>query len=123
MYVQAAKNRDELWLLDQIESLAAGIYNADGVSFTAPAKRALGNFEDRGWGNLPICMAKTHLSLSHIKSKKGLPSDYIFRVTGARASVGAGFIYPTAGNIMTLPGLPGNPRSLDVDDLGKIVGL
>ena len=110
-------------LVSKIESLAAGIYNADGVSFTAPAKRALGNFEDRGWGNLPICMAKTHLSLSHIKSKKGLPSDYIFRVTGARASVGAGFIYPTAGNIMTLPGLPGNPRSLDVDDLGKILGL
>tara|TARA_B100000686_G_scaffold45652_2_gene48657 strand:- start:3009 stop:4631 length:1623 start_codon:yes stop_codon:yes gene_type:complete len=110
-------------LVSKIESLASRIYNADGVSFTAAAKRSLANFEDIGWGNLPICMAKTHLSLSHLKSKKGLPSDYIFRVSGARASVGAGFIYPTAGNIMTMPGLPGNPRALDVNDAGEILGL
>ena len=110
-------------LVAKIESLAKGVYNAAGVSFSARAKRDLNNFEDRGWGKLPICMAKTHLSLSHIKSKKGLPSDYIFRVSGARASIGAGFIYPIAGNIMTMPGLPGTPRSLDVDDSGKIVGL
>ena len=110
-------------LVSKIESLASRIYNADGVSFTAAAKRSLAKFEDIGWGNLPICMAKTHLSLSHLKSKKGLPSDYIFRVSGARASVGAGFIYPTAGNIMTMPGLPGNPRALDVNDAGEILGL
>ena len=68
-------------------------------------------------------MAKTHLSLSHDRSLKGLPQDYEFRVSDARASIGAGFIYPIAGNIMTMPGLPGTPRSLDVDESGNIIGL
>ena len=66
---------------------------------------------------------KTHLSLSHNRSLKGLPSNYQFRVSDARASVGAGFIYPIAGSIMTMPGLPGEPRALDVDDSGNIIGL
>ena len=98
-------------LEDKISALATKVYNA------------LRQFEENGWGRLPICMAKTHLSLSHNRSLKGLPSDYDFRVSDARASVGAGFIYPIAGSIMTMPGLPGEPRSLDVDPSGNILGL
>ena len=110
-------------LEDKISSLATKVYNAEGVNYTPVARRALRQFEQNGWGGLPICMAKTHLSLSHNRSLKGLPSNYEFRVSDARASVGAGFIYPIAGSIMTMPGLPGVPRSLDVDDLGNIIGL
>ena len=110
-------------LEEKISSLATKVYNATGVNYTPVARRALRQFEENGWGGLPICMAKTHLSLSHNRSLKGLPSDYDFRVSDARASVGAGFIYPIAGSIMTMPGLPGEPRSLDVDPSGKILGL
>ena len=70
-----------------------------------------------------VCMAKTHLSLSHNPRLRGLPSGYTFEVSDVRASVGAGFIYPIAGNIMTMPGLPGSPRALDVDEKGNILGL
>ena len=110
-------------LEDKISSLATKVYNATGVNYTPVARRALRQFEENGWGGFPICMAKTHLSLSHNRSLKGLPSDYDFRVSDARASVGAGFIYPIAGSIMTMPGLPGEPRSLDVDPSGNILGL
>ena len=110
-------------LEEKISSLATKVYNASGVNYTPVARRALRQFEENGWGGLPICMAKTHLSLSHNRSLKGLPSGYDFRVSDARASVGAGFIYPIAGSIMTMPGLPGEPRSLDVDPSGSILGL
>ena len=110
-------------LENKIGALARGVYNAEGVNFNLSARRALREFSNNGWSELPICMAKTHLSLSHNKSLKGLPSEYTFRVSDARASVGAGFIYPIAGNIMTMPGLPGSPRKLDVDDKGNILGL
>ena len=76
-----------------------------------------------GWDHLPICMAKTHLSISHRAALKGRPSNYTFEVSDIRASVGAGFIYPIAGNIVTMPGLPGSPRQLDVDERGNILGL
>ena len=79
-------------LEDKISSLATKVYNAEGVNYTPVARRALRQFEQNGWGGLPICMAKTHLSLSHNRSLKGLPSNYEFRVSDARASVGAGFI-------------------------------
>ena len=68
-------------------------------------------------------MAKTHLSISHRAALKGRPSGYTFDVSDVRASVGAGFIYPIAGSMMTMPGLPGSPRELDVDDDGNILGL
>ena len=110
-------------LEDKISALATKVYNAQDVNYTPLARRALRQFEQNGWGSLPICMAKTHLSLSHNRSLKGLPSNYQFRVSDARASVGAGFIYPIAGSIMTMPGLPGEPRALDVDDSGNIIGL
>ncbi len=103
--------------------MARRVYNAGDVSWALPARRQLRRFEALGWGNLPICMAKTHLSISHEARRKGRPSDYTFQITDVRASVGAGFIYPIAGNVVTMPGLPGKPRALDVDAEGRIIGL
>ena len=80
-------------------------------------------YRDLGWGDLPVCVAKTHLSLSHNPRLKGVPKDYVFEVSDVRASIGAGFIYPLAGTMVTMPGLPGSPRTLDVDAEGNILGL
>ena len=112
-------------LEDKISALATKVYNATGVNYTPVARRALRQFEENGWGGFPICMAKTHLSLSHNRSLKGLPSDYDFRVSDARASVGAGFIYPIAGSIMTMPGLPRVPAadSIKINEKGETEGL
>ena len=78
-----------------------------------------GRSRSRAGGNLPVCMAKTHLSISDKAFRKGRPSGYTFTVSDVRASVGAGFIYPISGSIVTMPGLPGSPRKLDVDEQGK----
>ena len=110
-------------ILDKVRALAKLVYNADGVQWALPARRLRRQFEANGWGDLPICMAKTHLSISHRATLKGRPSNYTFEVSDVRASVGAGFIYPIAGNIVTMPGLPGSPRQLDVDERGNILGL
>ncbi len=110
-------------LEDKVLGLARRVYNASDVAWAPAARKRLRRFEALGWGDLPICMAKTHLSISHEARRKGRPSDYTFRVSDVRASVGAGFIYPIAGNIVTMPGLPGKPRSLDVDAEGRIIGL
>ena len=110
-------------LRDKVLALAQRVYNAERVSYVLAAGRQLRQFENRGWGNLPICMAKTHLSISHRAALKGRPSGYTFQVSDVRASIGAGFIYPIAGSIVTMPGLPGSPRQLDVDDSGAILGL
>ena len=110
-------------LRDKVLALAKRVYNADRVSYVLAAGRQLRQFQERGWGNLPVCMAKTHLSISHRAALKGRPSGYTFQVSDVRASVGAGFIYPIAGNIVTMPGLPGSPRQLDVDEEGDILGL
>lgn len=107
----------------KINALAKKMYNANGVAYSPAARRMLRQYESNGWGNMPICMAKTHLSLSHNRSLKGLPEDYTFRVSDVRVSRGAGFVYPIAGSIMTMPGLPGTPRQLDVDSVGNIIGL
>ena len=108
---------------DKVLALAKRVYNADNVQWALPARRLLRRYEAQGWGNLPVCMAKTHLSISHRAALKGRPSGYTFQVSDVRASVGAGFIYPIAGNIVTMPGLPGSPRQLDVDADGAILGL
>ena len=110
-------------LEDKVLAIARRVYNADDVSWSAPARAQLRRFTDLGWDNLPVCMAKTHLSISDRPERKGRPSGYTFEVSDVRASVGAGFIYPIAGNIVTMPGLPSNPRSLDVDASGAILGL
>ena len=110
---------------DKVLSLAKKIYAAAEVNWSPEARRRLRYFESQGWGNLPICMAKTHLSISHDPTKKGLPSDYAFPIADIRASVGAGFLYALAGRIETLPGLPSHPRALDMDvnEAGEIIGF
>jgi formyltetrahydrofolate synthetase len=108
---------------DKVRTLAEQVYCANGVAWSAAARRKLRGFAEQGWGNLPVCMAKTHLSISHNSALKGRPSDYTFEISDVRASVGAGFIYPIAGSIVTMPGLPGSPRSLDIDAAGNILGL
>jgi methylenetetrahydrofolate dehydrogenase (NADP+)/methenyltetrahydrofolate cyclohydrolase/formyltetrahydrofolate synthetase/formate--tetrahydrofolate ligase len=116
----------EMTIKEKIEVLAREIYNADGVSYDALAETQIKLYEENGFGGLPICMAKTHLSLSHDGAWKGVPSGYIFPIREVRASVGAGFIYPLAGTMRTMPGLPTRPVFMDIDidlDTGKIVGL
>ena len=110
---------------DKVLALAQKIYGADAVSWTVEARRQLRRFESQGWGHLPICMAKTHLSTSHDPTRRGSPSGYIFPITDIRASVGAGFLYALAGRIETLPGLPSRPlaHNMDVTSTGEIVGL
>ena len=110
---------------EKVLALAQVIYGADDVSWTADARRKLRYFESQGWGSLPICMAKTHLSISHDPTRRGSPSGYTFPISDIRVSVGAGFLYTMAGRIETLPGLPSRPRALDMDvtSSGEVTGL
>ena len=108
---------------EKVLALAHKVYNAADVSWAASARRKLKTFEEQGWGTLPVCMAKTPLSISDKAFRKGRPSGYTFTISDVRASVGAGFIYPISGTIVTMPGLPQHPRKLDVDSDGNIIGL
>ena len=110
---------------DKVLALARRVYGADSVTWTAEARRRARFFTSQGWDKLPICMAKTHLSISHDPTLKGSPAGYVFPVSDIRASVGAGFLYTLAGRIETLPGLPTRPRAndMDVDSDGEIVNL
>jgi formyltetrahydrofolate synthetase len=86
----------------------------------------MARFEERGHGNLPVCIAKTHLSLSHDPALKNAPRDFVFPIRELRPSIGAGFIYALAGDIRTMPGLPSMPayRGVDIDpETGRIRGL
>jgi formate--tetrahydrofolate ligase len=114
---------EDAGIQDKVKALATKVYGAASVTWDAAARRKLRRFEALGWGGLPVCMAKTHLSLSDKPRLKARPSGYTFEVNDVRASVGAGFIYPVAGTIVTMPGLPGSPRALDVDEEGNILGL
>ena len=100
---------------EKVLALAQKIYGADEVSWTPEARRRVRYFEAQGWGGLPICMAKTHLSTTHDPSQRGSPRGYTFPISDIRASVGAGFLYPLAGAVATLPGLPSKPRALNMD--------
>lgn len=104
-------------------ALAKTVYGAADVRWSPEASRRLDGFERQGLGGMPVCMAKTPLSISHDSSLKNRPSGYTFEISDVRASTGAGFVYPVAGNIVTMPGLPKTPRALDVDAAGNIVGL
>ncbi len=111
---------------DKIETIATQIYGADGVDFAPEAQAKLKLYTKLGFDNLPICMAKTHLSLSHDPAWKGVPKNYMLPVRDIRASVGAGFLYPLCGTMRTMPGLPSRPVFMDIDidlETGKIVGL
>jgi len=108
---------------EKITALAQKIYNASEINLGSNAQKNIRTFESFGWNKMPICMAKTHLSISHDPKAKGVPSNYNFEVSDARASVGAGFIFPLAGTMVTMPGLPSSPRVLDVDRDGNVIGL
>ena len=110
---------------DKIETIATQIYGAAGVSYEPQAGRQIDNYEANGFGNLPICMAKTHLSLSHDPQLKGAPTGFELPVREVRASVGAGFIYPLCGDMRTMPGLSAHPAAeqVDIDENGEIIGL
>jgi formate--tetrahydrofolate ligase len=116
---------DDATLRDKIETVATRMYGADGVSYTPQAARQLDTYERNGFGHLPVCIAKTHLSLSSDPALKGAPTGWTLPVREVRASVGAGFVYPICGDMRTMPGLGTNPAafSIDVDDDGTIVGL
>ena len=115
----------ELPIREKIEIIAKEIYGADGVEFEPLAEKQIEQHEKNGFGNLPICMAKTHLSLSHDPNLKGVPTGFIVPVREVRASVGAGFVYPLLGTMSTMPGLPTVPAfmNIDIDEDGNIVGL
>lgn len=108
---------------EKVLAISKLVYNASGVKWSLKARKVIRRYKELGWTNTPICMAKTPLSISHDSKLKGRPSNYEFEINDVRASMGAGFIYPIAGNIVTMPGLPSKPRSLDVDKYGKILGL
>ena len=110
----------------KIETIATKIYGAEGVDYTPEAEAKIALYTKLGFDNLPICMAKTHLSLSHDVALKGRPSGFRIPIRDIRASVGAGFLYPLCGTMRTMPGLPSRPVFYDVDlDLktGKVLGL
>ncbi|GAB4437419.1 MAG: formate--tetrahydrofolate ligase [Anaerolineae bacterium] len=115
------------WSIKQkIEHIAKEIYGADGVHFEPLAEQQIESYERAGFGKLPICMAKTHLSLSHDPNLKGVPKGFTVPVREVRASVGAGFIYPLLGAMSTMPGLATRPAFMDIDidlETGKIVGM
>ena len=116
---------DEMSLKDKINTIAKEIYGADGASFAPAAAKALKRIEDMGFGNLPVCMAKTQYSLSDDQTKLGRPAGFTINVRDAYVSAGAGFVVALTGSIMTMPGLPKKPAadSSDVDENGKITGL
>lgn len=109
----------------KIEAIATRVYGAASVEYSPRAERDIAGYENDGFGNLPICMAKTPLSLSHDPDLKGRPTGYRLPVREVRASVGAGFLIPILGAISTMPGLGARPAlmNVDIDEDGKIVGL
>ena len=109
----------------KVETLATRVYGAGRVEFSDRARRQLARLETEGFAQLPVCMAKTHLSLSHDAELKGAPARYTFPVDEVRVSAGAGFLYVLAGKMVTMPGLGSKPGYLriDVDDEGRPTGL
>jgi formyltetrahydrofolate synthetase len=116
----------EASIKEKIETIAKEIYNADGVEYSPDAEARIADYERLGFGNSTICMAKTHLSISHDAAWKGVPSGYLLPISDIRASVGAGFLYPLVGEMRTMPGLSTRPAYFDVDldpDTGEVLGL
>ena len=111
---------------EKIETICTKIYGAAGVEYSELAEEQIARYTKFGFDELPMCMAKTHLSLSHDGNLKGRPSGFIVPIRELRASVGAGFIYPLVGAMSTMPGLPTRPAYYDVDvdlETGKVIGL
>ncbi len=115
----------EASLREKIETIATRVYGADGVDYLPAAAKQLDTYERNGFGNLPICVAKTPLSLSFDPALKGAPTGWRLPVREVRASVGAGFIYPICGDMRTMPGLSSHSAAerIDIDEDGQVVGL
>ncbi|GAB4266398.1 MAG: formate--tetrahydrofolate ligase [Deferrisomatales bacterium] len=116
---------DDYSIKQKIEAIATEMYGADGVDYMPEAEQKIEQFTKLGYDKLPICMAKTHLSLSHDPSLKGRPKGFRVPIRDIRASLGAGFLYPLLGEMRTMPGLSADPayKYVDVDEDGKIQGL
>ncbi len=116
---------DEASIKEKIETIATEIYGADGVDYSPAAEAKIDLYTGMGLDNLPMCMAKTHLSLSHDPLLKGAPTGWTLPIRDIRAAAGAGFLYPLCGEMRTMPGLPVTPAFMDVDitDDGKVKGL
>ena len=117
---------NEMKLRQRVERIAKTVYGADGVDYSPEAEAKIALYTRLGFDAMPICMAKTHLSLSHDPALKGRPTGWRLPIRDIRASVGAGFLYPLCGTMRTMPGLPTRPVYYDVDlDLktGKVLGL
>jgi len=116
---------DSASLREKITAVATKVYGADGVEYSAQAASQLDTYERAGFGNLPVCIAKTHLSISSNPALKGAPTGWTLPVREVRASVGAGFVYPICGDMRTMPGLSKTPAAarIDLDEDGFIVGL
>ncbi|KAI9332000.1 formate--tetrahydrofolate ligase-domain-containing protein [Zopfochytrium polystomum] len=134
--VRACEKKDEggfkfLYDLDigieeKIAKIAKEMYGADGVELSELAKKKAETYSAQGFANLPICMAKTHLSFSHDPKRKGVPTGFTVPVRDIRASVGAGFLYPLLGEMQTMPGLSTRPGFFDIDvepETGRVIGL
>ena len=115
----------DLSLEEKIEAVVRKIYGGNGVSFLPAAKKQLATLTDLGFGNCPVCMAKTQYSFSDDPTKIGAPENFTVTVKNVRVSAGAGFVVILTGDIMTMPGLPKVPAAekIDVDDNGRISGL
>jgi formyltetrahydrofolate synthetase len=115
----------DLGLEEKIELIARKVYGAAAVSFSDAARARLEFCRREGLAGLPICMAKTPLSLSHDPNLKGRPEGFTLPIANVRVAAGAGYVYPLVGNIMTMPGLPPHPAActIDLDDEGTIHGL
>lgn len=116
---------NEMSLKDKIETIAKNIYGADGVTYAPAAKKMLAKFEEMGYGNLPVCMAKNQYSLSDDATKLGRPTGFTINIREVYVNTGAGFVVALTGNVMTMPGLSKSPAAfnIDVDDDGNITGL
>ncbi len=114
-----------LSIKEKIRIISTGIYGAKEVKYSSLAESKIKLYTKRGWDKLPICMAKTHLSLSHDPNLKGAPEGFVLPIRDIRAYMGAGFLSPLCGAIQTMPGLPSHPRgeNIDIDKKGNIVGL
>lgn len=112
-------------LEEKIDAIARKVYGADGVEFTEEAREQLEQFRANGWDRLPVCMAKTQMSLSDDPKRMGAPKDFVITVRELRPSLGAGFVVALTGKVLTMPGLPKHPSALDmdIDENGKITGL
>ena len=116
----------DLPIKQKIETIAREVYGADGVDYSGLAEERIAEYTRLGYDKLPICMAKTHLSLSHNPELKGVPKGYRIPIRDVSASVGAGFVYPLLGTMSTMPGLPTRPAYYDIDidfETGRILGL